>query len=670
MSERGRRAIVGVFRAGAGVIALLLGAAATAQVADPVIDSTAIAVAETGNLAIPPEGIDVTVTCATGAATIHYTTDGSEPTESSATVASGSSVHIDEQTGLTIKQSIVFKAKAFTTTESSNTVSETYFNYSDPEFSMSFKVDGVDPDFGGSGVLTFGLKTGATDGADLFDAEGLQASQAPPVGTPEPVPSPPVVTALFMLGTTAEEGFLSTDMRTRASPKLWPLQLQLIHSVDGNGDPGPAEITLSWGDVAGAGFPIPENVASLQLLRRIATTGTEQFEELADLLAPGGGSFTCNTSTYDYLGYDLLGAPDSNGEYVSYVTLYVYYENTSDLTVNLGPSGVPGTARWQYQGVGQSAPSDPLVSGTKVNLHPGTYDIEFGSVDSATGYYRPLNQTVVLASNGSTVLNVDYLTVECTASQTVVDSYYDPAGGTVDVDCTFTYTPDVTLTELVWTYASGKPPSEWDISGVTGPDGADASFDADAGTVTFASARGIPLSNPIQFTVTFTYPDQGPDPQDIIFDATVAATSDAGVLSPPSVDSGVSHPRVATLDVQVDSDYDVDDLVLIYKKWYAYDRNVDAVGSSAALNMIVPGDAVAAQAVVDAVEAMGDQLDMDQDADTDVDDLVLIYKKWYAYDRNVDAVGSSAALNMIIPGNPIAAQHVVDQVDALSPAIP
>jgi hypothetical protein len=48
---------------------------------------------------------DVTVTCSTSGATIYYTTNGSTPTESDSTVASGSTV--------TVASSLTLKAKAF-----------------------------------------------------------------------------------------------------------------------------------------------------------------------------------------------------------------------------------------------------------------------------------------------------------------------------------------------------------------------------------------------------------------------------------------------------------------------------------------------------------------------------------------------------------------------------
>src|SRR5262249_8722861 len=48
---------------------------------------------------------NVTIAMVTGSATIHYTTNGQEPTESDATIASGSSLLVDRSEGI--------KAKAF-----------------------------------------------------------------------------------------------------------------------------------------------------------------------------------------------------------------------------------------------------------------------------------------------------------------------------------------------------------------------------------------------------------------------------------------------------------------------------------------------------------------------------------------------------------------------------
>ena len=56
----------------------------------------------------PPDGtynhaVDVTITCATPGATIHYTTNSNEPTESDPVIASGASVHLNAFTFLTAR---------------------------------------------------------------------------------------------------------------------------------------------------------------------------------------------------------------------------------------------------------------------------------------------------------------------------------------------------------------------------------------------------------------------------------------------------------------------------------------------------------------------------------------------------------------------------------------
>jgi alpha-tubulin suppressor-like RCC1 family protein len=105
------------FLAGVTVLFLCIGGAAFAQVATPVF-----APSQPGSgVFSPSEGasqFNVYVTCATSGATIRYTTNGSEPTTSSATIANGGAI--------VINHNLTLKSKAWVGATPSATASATY----------------------------------------------------------------------------------------------------------------------------------------------------------------------------------------------------------------------------------------------------------------------------------------------------------------------------------------------------------------------------------------------------------------------------------------------------------------------------------------------------------------------------------------------------------------
>ena len=192
---------------------LLLGAwgvpqlAAETVVETPVITSTAVVTEGTSILGIPPEGIDVTVTCAT-ADTIRYTLDGSEPiTESSLYTTP---VHIAEELGLAGTKTVTFKAKGFAAgATASATASASFLNFAEPEFTMEFLLVGV-TDLQTS--LKLGFVTGASDEMDAGDT-GIVVTTPPGLNGIPPLPG------IAVRSVTSGKDFLVTDYRSRVPPE-------------------------------------------------------------------------------------------------------------------------------------------------------------------------------------------------------------------------------------------------------------------------------------------------------------------------------------------------------------------------------------------------------------------------------------------------------------------
>jgi M6 family metalloprotease-like protein len=90
-------------------------------------------------------GVSVTISCATDGATIYYTTNGNEPTESDPTVDSGSSVLVDA--------TMVLKAKAFKTGLPSSLVKSAVFRIGGVPYVIHVKTDGDDLNDGSNWAL-------------------------------------------------------------------------------------------------------------------------------------------------------------------------------------------------------------------------------------------------------------------------------------------------------------------------------------------------------------------------------------------------------------------------------------------------------------------------------------------------------------------------------------
>jgi hypothetical protein len=511
-------------------------AADLATVATPVIQATgAVEIGETGNFAIPPTGITVEVTCGTAGATIRYTLDGTDPTSTS-TLYSGA-VAIAEQQNLTAQKTVTFKAKAFKDgSNDSATATAEYTNYAIPEFSMKIAVSGNQ---WGPSELEFGMKTGATDGADeLYDT----SSGSTPPASPPGVPPPPTPAATFTTDPDLPTGggqFLAVDNRSRTLTKEFRVQVQLMNNQLAD----PAVITLSWG--VNAGFPLP-SVPSLKLVRE---TSAGVFVQVADLTQ--SGSLAISMAAFPTPGVE-------DDDY--YRVFYIQCDFRGSLQVNLGPTGLPDTARWKYRELG-NVYSDWHVSGdTTVAMHPGNYEVECNTV---AGFYRPPNQIVTVASDTDpTVLQVDYLTAQSEATMTVSPTY-DPETKTVDVECSFTYTPEVDLTEIVWTF---NLPEGWSIKSITGlPEGWTYEINGNVVTFTAPAGRAAASGNYFGFDMELEYDGEEPGPL-VVSVQSIQGTGTGDPVNTDPPEDVTSNPRTANLDVNENGSANFADLRLIYQQ--------------------------------------------------------------------------------------------------------
>jgi hypothetical protein len=286
------------------------------------------------------------------------------------------------------------------------------------------------------------------------------------------------------------------------------------------GDPPPS-ITISWAGAAGADSDLSQ-VPYLHLVRKMNPDNLEEYTDVADLLQPG--SVTVSAATFADLGTE----DDANNR-----IFYVVYRNENQLQVNIGPQGIPDTAKWRYRPfVDGSIFSDWFDAGAKSPaMHPGDYEINFAT--PVAGYFRPPNQIVTLEPGETpTVLDIDYLAQETQATM-AVEPLYDPDEKTVDITCTFTYTPDVSLTQVVWTF---NLTTGWTIGSITGlPAGWTADIQGDGITVVFsyAAGRGTPSDSYFDFVAQATYGGDTPGDVDVAVDGIASTPSGGGPLAPP-----------------------------------------------------------------------------------------------------------------------------------------
>ncbi|MBT3286799.1 MAG: hypothetical protein HN380_05585 [Victivallales bacterium] len=611
---------------------------------------------------IPPAGLDVTVTCDTPGAVIYYTLDGTDPTNAS-TPYPGTPVHIPEETGLTATKSVVFKATAYVDVNDSAVATATYTNFAEAEFSMKLDVAGAgDTSVPGLEELEFGFLTGATDNYDT-GIDGDLVVRAAARDNP-PVPQLPVADIRFI---TADSLLTQIDYRSRAQPKEWQLQAQLFPGQGG----APAEITLTWGHDAQAGFGLPPATVPYLWLYRKTETATQGVYESTPVV--GGdlttaGSITINRADWPAEPDDY----DGNGNDL-YRTFYIVYRNAGPLTTTIAPAAaITAGAQWAYRGTDTDAYSAWKDSGDSETVHAGEYEVKFKTLDvRAAAYYPPPNQIVTVTAEQTTTVTGTYLDTQSTAELAPASDKYDPEGGTVDVNCTFTYSPDVTLTSLTWEFPAGTPPADWTITALSGTDGAAGVVQGDNRTIVFSDARSVPASNPIEFTVTFTYPDQGETPPDITFDATVTAVTNAGTLTPDVAPQAIT-PQTATLDVDGDGAFTSDDVVFVSR--YQTLKVLAGLDRATVVLLLVPSTMSPvsdAGTIYDTIEELESDLNVDGDGAFTSDDVVFVSR--YQTLKVLAGLDRATVVLLLVPStmSPVSdAGTIYDSISAIDPTEP
>ena len=659
MTEQGRSVNRSLL---AGLCALFVCVWMVPQVAAQGVETPVIATPNDPATGIPPAGLDVTVTCDTPGAVIYYTLDGTDPTNAS-TPYPGTPVHIPEETGLTATKSVVFKATAYVDVNDSAVATATYTNFAEAEFSMKLDVAGAgDTSVPGLEELEFGFLTGATDNYDT-GIDGDLVVRAAARDNP-PVPQLPVADIRFI---TADSLLTQIDYRSRAQPKEWQLQAQLFPGQGG----APAEITLTWGHDAPAGFGLPPATVPYLWLYRKTETATQGVYESTPVV--GGdlttaGSITINRADWPAEPDDY----DGNGNDL-YRTFYIVYRNAGPLTTTIAPAAaITAGAQWAYRGTDTDAYSAWKDSGDSETVHAGEYEVKFKTLDvRAAAYYPPPNQIVTVTAEQTTTVTGTYLDTQSTAELAPASDKYDPEGGTVDVNCTFTYSPDVTLTSLTWEFPAGTPPADWTITALSGTDGAAGVTQGDNRTIVFSDARSVPASNPIEFTVTFTYPDQGETPPDITFDATVTAVTNAGTLTPDVAPQAIT-PQTATLDVDGDGAFTSDDVVFVSR--YQTLKVLAGLDRATVVLLLVPSTMSPvsdAGTIYDTIEELESDLNVDGDGAFTSDDVVFVSR--YQTLKVLAGLDRATVVLLLVPStmSPVSdAGTIYDSISAIDPTEP
>ena len=568
MTEQGRSVNRSLL---AGLCAIFVCVWMVPQVAAQGVEPPVITTPNDPATGIPPAGLYVTVTCPTGGAVIYYTLDGTDPTPTSALYTVP--VHIAEELGLTATKSVVFKARAYVNVEDSGIVTATYTNFAEAEFSLKLAVAGAgDTSVPGLTELEFGFLTNATDNYDT-GVDGELVVRAADRDDP-PVPQLPVADIRFI---TADNLLTQIDYRSRAQPKEWKLQAQLFPGQGGN----PAEITLTWGDDAAA-------VPYLWLYRKMETT-PEVYEltPVRDLTT--AGSITINRA------WDAEPDDYDDNDNDLYRVFYVVYRNAGTLTTTIDPADANAAgAQWAYRATDEAVFSGWKNSGDSETVHAGEYEVRFKTITTRADYYPPPNQFVTVTAEQATAVTGTYLDTTRSATLALVDSTYNPDtdGDTVDLDCTFTYSPDISVSELKWEF-SAKDSANADLANWTITDVfVDGGWNPDAYdlTVTFGGARALPMptANPIQFTVRFTYDQtqQVGEADDVTFAATVTTNPGDGELV-DAVGPVTAAAQSATLDVDGDGLFTSDDVVFISR--YQTLKVLAQLDRDTVILLLVPG---------------------------------------------------------------------------------
>ena len=670
MTEQGRSVNRSLL---AGLCALFVCVWMVPHVAAQAVEPVVITTPNDPATGIPPAGLDVTVTCDTPGAIIYYTLDGTDPTNTS-TPYPGTPVHIAEELGLTVSKSVVFKAVAYVDAEDSPIVTATYTNFSEAEFSMKLAVAGAGDTFA-SGVteLEFGFLTGATDGYDTGIDGELVVRAA--VRDDPPVPQPPVADIRFIIITIpGGDGLLTPiDYRSRVQPKEWKLPVQLFPSDAG----AAAEMTLTWGHDVPGGFGLPPATVPYLWLYRKTETATPGVYESTPVV--GGDLTTAGSITINQA--DWPAEPDDYDEHGNdlYRTFYIVYRNVGTLTTNILPAAaIAAGAQWAYRATDTDTYSAWKDSGDSEVVHAGEYEVKFKTINVRdTAYFPPPNQFVTVTAEQATAVTGTYTNTTRSATLALVDSTYNPDtdGDTVDLDCTFTYSPDISVNELKWDF-SVKDKEDADLANWTITDVfVDGGWNPDAYglTVTFGGARALPMptANPIPFTVRFTYAQIQQDGDDVTFAATVTTNPGGGELV-DGVGPVTALAQTATLDVDGDGSFTSDDVVFVSR--YQTLKVLAGLDRATVVLLLVPSTMSPvsdAGTIYDTIEELETALNVDGDGAFTSDDVVFVSR--YQTLKVLAGLDRATVVLLLVPStmSPVSdAGTIYDNISAIDPTEP
>ncbi len=418
--------------------------------------------------------LDVVVTCATPGAVIHYTTDGSEPTEASPSVASGGTISVDLPGQL--------KARAWRTPWNPSSVKSAQYNQietNDPPVAVddSYTVDedvtlvvaepGVlSNDWDNQGQnLTVSLVTGVTTGTLTLSANGSftyvpaagfdgivtftyrafdgQAYSAPATVTITVTDIREVVSVTAIDDSAHENGESGTFRITRTGTNSLPLTV--LFSLGGSADNGVDYATLSSPAI------IPAGAWTVDLVVSPLEDGVyDPLETVILALLPDPaydlGSSTAATVTIDDAlpSLSIAGTSVTEGDIgVTIATIAITLDEPNVLTTTVSYRLLPGTA---------TAGEDYIDAAGMITFPPGStshlldLSIITDEVDEAdetffVELHSPVSAAIGTAMATVTILNDDIAIVSTANAR----AYESTGSGTVTVELSLVSSFTVTV---------------------------------------------------------------------------------------------------------------------------------------------------------------------------------------------------------------------------------